>query len=316
VEGFSVTNPLVSIVILNYKRLSALEQTIESVVAQTYAHREIIVVDNHSEEEVARAVRKFGSEIQLIELESNRGACGGRNAGLNVAHGEIVITLDNDISFLSSDAIDTAVRLFDKHPDFHVLAFQLRDPVTGELRIREWCHPKDWREFSNAEFATHFFVEGAVACRRIVFENAGVYFEPLFVYNEGWDLSLRILDHGFRILYTPEIKVRHLMSAEARSSSRSYFLFTRNYVWITYKDYPFWAGLRFVTFRLMMMAYFACRAREWVNFSKGLWEGIWGCRNIKRSPIKKATMKYVYELERERPNLLMRYLRHGVIPQL
>jgi GT2 family glycosyltransferase len=311
-----MTNPLVSVVILNYKRLSALMQAIESVVEKTYANKEIIVVDNHSEENVAAAVKRFGSDIQLLELDSNRGACGGRNAGLSVARGEIIITLDNDISFLSTDAIDTAVRLFDQNPEFHVLAFQLRDPDTGELRIREWCHPKDWREFSNTQFPTHFFVEGAVACRRVVFVNAGVYFEPLFVYNEGWDLSLRILDQGFRILYTPEIKVRHLMSAEARSSSRSYFLFTRNYIWITYKDYPFWAGFCFLTFRLAMMAYFAGRAKEWGNFSKGLWEGISGCRNIKRAPIKMTTMNYVRELERERPNILMRYLRHGAVPQL
>lgn len=59
-------NPLVSIVILNYKRLSALEQTLESVVAQTYAHREIIVVDNHSEEEVATAVQRLGPKYNSL----------------------------------------------------------------------------------------------------------------------------------------------------------------------------------------------------------------------------------------------------------
>ncbi len=311
-----MSNPLVSIVILNYKRLSALMLTIESVVSQRYANREIILVDNHSEENVAAAVQKFGSEIQLIELDKNLGACGGRNAGLNAARGEIVITLDNDISFLSTDALDTVVRLFDEHPEYHVLAFQLRDPVTGKLRLREWCHPRDWREYSEVQFPTHFFVEGAAAYRREIFESAGVYFEPLFVYNEGWDLGLRILDQGFRILYTPEIKVRHLMSAEARSSSRSFFLFTRNYIWIAYKDYPFWAGVRFVIFRLAMMAYFAFRAGEWVNYFKGLWEGILGCRNIKRSPIKESTVRYVDELERGRPNLLLRYLRHSAVPQL
>ena len=85
-------SPLVSVVILNYKRLSALMQTIESVVAQTYANREIIVVDNHSEEEVAAALQRFGSEIELIELDTNLGACGGRNVGLTAARGEIVIT--------------------------------------------------------------------------------------------------------------------------------------------------------------------------------------------------------------------------------
>jgi GT2 family glycosyltransferase len=308
--------PLVSIVILNYKRLSALELTLRSAVDQQYEPKEIIVVDNHSEEDVDSVVGKYGEDIRLIQLNANLGACGGRNAGIHVARGEILITLDNDVSFLSSDALGSVVRIFEEHPDYHVLAFQLRDADTGALRLREWCHPRDWRHFSEVQFPTHFFVEGAAAYRRVVFENAGEYFEPLFIYNEGWDLGLRILDHGLRILYAPEIKVRHLMSSETRSSSRSYFLFTRNYLWIAYKDYPFWAGMRFVAFRLLMMAYFALRGRQLMSYFCGVWEGICGCRNILRVPVHKATMKYVNELERGRPNLFVRYLRHRIVPQL
>ena len=83
--------PLVSIVVLNYKRLSALEQTLQSAVAQQYPHKEIIVVDNHSEENVAAVVHKFGPDIQLIELAANLGGCAGRNAGIRAARGELVI---------------------------------------------------------------------------------------------------------------------------------------------------------------------------------------------------------------------------------
>jgi GT2 family glycosyltransferase len=308
--------PLVSIVVLNYKRLAALELTLQSVVAQKYAHKEIIVVDNHSEDNVAGVVSRFGSDIRLVELTANLGACGGRNAGIRVARGSILITLDNDISFLSPDAVDKVVDLFDEHPGFHVLAFQLRDSVTGELRQREWCHPRDWRHFSEVRFPTNFFVEGAAAYRRVAFESTGGYFEPLFVYNEGWDLALRILDRGFRILYCPDIKVQHLMSAEGRSSGRSYFLFTRNYIWIAFKDYPLWAGFRFLCFRLAMMAYFSLREGQLSNFVKGTWDGVCGCRSITRTPVHSSTLRYVNELERERPNLLVRYMRHRTVPQL
>lgn len=311
-----MSSPLVSIVVLNYKRLAALEQTLQSVVAQRYARKEIIVVDNHSEMNVAEVVRRCGPTIRLLELDANLGACGGRNAGIRAALGSIVITLDNDISFLSSDAVDQVVSLFDDHPEFHVLAFQLRDSVTGELRLREWCHPKDWRQFSEVRFPTHFFVEGAAAYRRAVFESAGGYFEPLFVYHEGWDLALRLLDHGFRILYCPEIKVSHMMSAEGRSNDHSYFLFTRNYVWIAYKDYPLREGVRFLSFRIAMMAYFSLREGQLASFAKGAWKGVTGCRNIIRAPVQSSTLMYVDTLERERPNLLTRYMRHRVSPQL
>lgn len=308
--------PLVSIVILNYRRLDALETTLESAVAQKYTNKEIIVVDNHSQENVAAVVSKVGPDARLIQLDANRGACGGRNAGLRAASGEIVIMLDNDVSFLCPSAVDRVVALFDDHPDFHVLAFQLRDAVTGEMRLREWCHPKDWRRFSDVQFPTHFFVEGAAAYRRVVFENAGVFFEPLFIYNEGWDLGLRILDRGFRILYTPEIKVRHLMSAETRSSPRTHFLFTRNYIWIAYRDYPVWAGLRFVSFRLAMMVYFALRKGHFSTFLEGVWEGIRGCRNIQRAPVDRNTIDYINSLESDRPNIFVRYARHRTAPQL
>jgi glycosyltransferase involved in cell wall biosynthesis len=137
--------PLVSIVILNYKRLDALELTLESVAGQNYARTEVIVVDNHSEQDVAGVVSRFGSQIHLIELETNLGACGGRNAGIRSAAGDIIITLDNDVSFLSPSAIDRVVAIFRERPDFHVLAFQLRDAVTGssvEIPHNLSLHPK------------------------------------------------------------------------------------------------------------------------------------------------------------------------------
>lgn len=309
-------SPFVSIVILNYKRLTALELTLESVVAQEYANKEIIVVDNHSEEDVASVVRKYGSDIRLIDTGQNLGGCGGRNVGIRAAQGEIVITLDNDVSFLSSDAVDTVVRRFEDHPDYHVLAFQLRDAQTGELRLREWCHPKDWRTFGNVAFATHFFVEGAAAYRRFIFDRAGMYFEPLFIYHEGWDLGLRILNQGYRILYTPDIQVRHLMSPETRSMSRQHFLFTRNYIWIAYKDYPVLAGLRFLSFRMAMMGFFAARTGNLSAFLKGAWEGLRGCKEIERDPVQRETLDYIESLDSERPNLFTRLARHRAIPQI
>lgn len=308
--------PLVSIVILNYKRLTALELTLESVVAQKYANKEIIVVDNHSEEDVATVIRKYGSDIHLIETGKNLGGCGGRNVGIRAAQGEIVITLDNDVSFLSPDAIENVVRRFEENPEYHVLAFQLRDAQTGELRLREWCHPRDWRKFANIPFATHFFVEGAAAYRRYIFDRAGMYFEPLFIYNEGWDLGLRILNQGYRILYTPDIQVRHLMSPETRSMSRQHFLFTRNYIWIAYKDYPVLAGLRFVSFRMLMMGFFALRTGNLLSFFKGVWEGIRGCSEIERNPVQRKTLDYIDSLDRARPNLLQRLSRHRAVPQI
>src|SRR5260370_14665621 len=149
--------PLVSVVILNYRRREALVKSLASARAQEYANLEIIVVDNHSEDGIGEFLLGEAPEVKLIALEENRGACGGRNAGIATARGQIIITLDNDIYFESSWEILKAVKVFAARPDVGVLAFQLCDALTGELRVREWCHPRRWKEFGKVEFETHYF---------------------------------------------------------------------------------------------------------------------------------------------------------------
>lgn len=313
-----VEMPLVSVIILNYKRLEAFKLALDSVLQQEYPNREIIVVDNHSEEDIESLVRNRDASIKLIQLPTNRGSCGGRNAGIREARGDILITLDNDVNFSSPFELTKVVNTFKQRPDIHVLAFQVCDAETGELRLREWCHPRSWKKFGQSEFETHFFGEGAVAFRRQVFQTCGLYYEPFFIGCEGYDLALRILNHGFRILYAPRIRVHHLMSPETRRPDRAYYIYTRNYLWITYKDYPLVAGLRFLLPKLAMMLYFAVRERCPGAFLRGLRDGVLGLAEIgsNRSPISKSTIKYLAELEKWRPGLFFRLARHKLKPLL
>ena len=312
------SSPRVSIVILNYKRLSALEQSLQSVLMQTYANREIIVVDNHSEEDVASLVTRLDPGIRLIELADNCGTCGGRNAGIRDAQGNIVITLDNDVQFATQFELTKVVAKFEQRPDIHVLAFQMCDANTGNIRVREWCHARPWKEFGQTEFETFYFVEGACAVRREVFERAGNYYDPLFIGCEGHDLALRILDQGFRILYCPNIRVLHLMSAETRTSDRPYYFYTRNYFWIAFKDYRLLPGLRFLLPKLAMMFYFAIRTHRYHAFFRGVWHGLKGLRQAwaDRTPVQRRTLEYLAELERWRPSLMFRLARHKEQPQI
>src|SRR5437764_1809453 len=90
--------PLVSVVILYYKRREIIEQTLNSVLQQDYPHREIILIDNHSEDDVRELVEGLSPEIRLIQLDENKGACGGRNVGIRLAKGDIFIFLDDDVT--------------------------------------------------------------------------------------------------------------------------------------------------------------------------------------------------------------------------
>src|SRR5438309_2525163 len=91
--------PHVSVIIVYYKRRDALEGVLHSVLMQEYPVREIIVVDNHSEDDVEIFLAALDPSIRCLHLPENLGPGAARNAGIEAAQGEILITIDNDVSF-------------------------------------------------------------------------------------------------------------------------------------------------------------------------------------------------------------------------
>lgn len=94
--------PLVSAVIPTYNRTQQTIAAIESVLAQTYPHFEIIVVDDGSTDGSGQAVERFISQRtnppqQIVFLsQRNQGASIARNAGIARAQGEYIAFLDSD----------------------------------------------------------------------------------------------------------------------------------------------------------------------------------------------------------------------------
>lgn len=308
----------VSVIIPYFKRGAVFERALDTVLNQDYKNKEIIIVDNHSEDGLPQKMSARGAEIKLIEMPENRGACAARNVGARAASGDILVILDDDAGFMSPNELRNLVRIFDQRDDVAVIALRVCDPNSRELSLRDWCHPRYWKDFEKTEFETDHFGEGASAFRRQVFEKTGGYYERLFYGAEGLDMELRVMDLGFKIIYTPEVSIWHEVSAKSRTNDRQYFYFTRNYIWMAYKDYPLWAGIRFLCFKLAMMLYLTARSGAYGSFSRGLWHGFKGLRrtHLDRRPISRATMKRWLALEKGRPGLLARMARHQARPQL
>ena len=90
--------PLVSVVITAYNSSALIESTLRSAAEQSWASKEIVVVDDGSTPEaaaiIARAVEKFPG-TRLVS-EPNRGLSGARNRGAEIARGEFIAFLDHD----------------------------------------------------------------------------------------------------------------------------------------------------------------------------------------------------------------------------
>lgn len=113
-----MNHPLVSIVIPTYARPTNLIRAIESVLAQTYAPIEIIVVDDNGvntpfqkETENLLSSYIFDGKITYLKHEVNRNGSAARNTGTRASHGEIIGYLDDDDTFMPTKIEEQVRRL-------------------------------------------------------------------------------------------------------------------------------------------------------------------------------------------------------------
>ena len=98
-----MNNPeeLVSIIVPVYNAGIYIEETINSVRAQTYICWELILVDDHSKDDTLSVVKNYlasvnDERIRLIEKKTNEGAAAARNRGIDAAKGRYIAFLDAD----------------------------------------------------------------------------------------------------------------------------------------------------------------------------------------------------------------------------
>lgn len=94
---------VVSIVINNFNYRRFLQQSIDSALAQTYPHVEVVVADDASTDGSPDLIRTYGDRITAVLQPHNGGQGAAMNAGFAASRGELVIFLDAD-DYLYPDA--------------------------------------------------------------------------------------------------------------------------------------------------------------------------------------------------------------------
>jgi len=100
--------PLVSILIPAYNAEGSIAQTIQSVIAQTWPRKEIIVVDDESRDRTVEEARRFASKEVAVVTVENRGAAAARNHALKLSQGDYIQFLDAD-DLLGPDKIASQI---------------------------------------------------------------------------------------------------------------------------------------------------------------------------------------------------------------
>jgi len=300
-------SPVLSVVILTYKRQDELLRTLATVTSSDSRDIEVIVVNNNPDD-TGEVLSQTYPLVRYIDTGGNIG-CEARNIGVERASAEIVVTIDNDVRMKATGFVDNIIDFFNRHERAGCVNFKVLKP-DGELSLRDWCHPREHNRWSGTEFQTDHISEGASAFRKKAFKAAGGYFAPFFIGHEGPDLGFRLMKQGYEIWYSPSIETLHYASVDARPNWRAYYYNTRNNIWLAYRHFPAVYATRYILFYSAMMFVYAVKARQINAFFKGMKEGMMHLTKLERIPLGKKSMTDLYSVYAYKPSLFSKVIKH------
>jgi len=186
-----LTGEGVTVVIPTYNYARYLAEAIDSALAQTHPHVEVLVIDDGSTDETPDVISGYGDRIRSVRQE-NAGLCVARNRGLAEAANELVVLLDAD-DVLDPGMIEESIKAFKRlRPAAAVVGHvSRRINQHGEAMAEIGVPPDDSRDFTALDFLlVNRFAPIVLAHRDILLECGG--FDPAFRASEDRDMWMRV----------------------------------------------------------------------------------------------------------------------------
>ena len=183
--------PLISLITTVYNRSSFLCGTIDSILAQTYAHFELLIWDDGSTDnsvEIAQHYARLDPRVRLIAVPNNQGLSVSLKAAIATTSGRYLGWVDSD-DLLAPSALEATVAVLNESPhvglvytNYHLIDEQGRDCGLGKL-----CRTPYSKEQLLVDFMTFHFR----LIRRTVYDQVGGIDDSLEV-SEDYDLCLKL----------------------------------------------------------------------------------------------------------------------------
>lgn len=199
-------NPKVSIITVCYNSEKTIEDTIKSVINQSYPNIEYIVIDGVSNDNTLAIISKYKDKITKIVSEKDKGIYDAINKGIRLATGDIIANLNSDDFYIDNNVIADVVATFENEKTDTLYAdLYYVDAVDTNKIVRYW-KSKQYKEglFLKGWMPPHptFFV------KKEVYQKYGL-FDLQFKSAADYEIMLRFI-HRFKtsIAYLPRVIVK------------------------------------------------------------------------------------------------------------
>lgn len=205
-----------SVVIPLYNKELSIQNTIQSVLEQTYQEFEIIVVDDGSTDNSAERVREISdSRVKLVQ-QKNQGVSAARNKGIQEARHEWIALLDGD-DLWKHNHLEEILRMMHEFPDEKVYVTSFK--YSNNQAMYEHNRPSSIFKIKNyfkEALKEKLVWTSIVVINKECFDKVGMFNEGLS-YGEDLDLWAR-LARCFTIVKSSNITAIYRIEAENRSN--------------------------------------------------------------------------------------------------
>jgi len=200
----------ISIIIPCYNDAEFIEKSVQSALDQTYENKEVIVVDDGSNEETKVILKSLEPKVTFLLTQKNKGTSAARNAGIEVATGEYILVLDSD-DYFHADFCIKAIEIFSDNPDIKIVTC-----------YSNWFNNKTQKTFKPEggtikNILTKNIAMGSSMIKKQDWLLVKGYDEKMLGGYEDWEFYLRLLKSGGKAEVIPEILFNYRNKINSRN---------------------------------------------------------------------------------------------------
>ena len=233
-----------SIIIVNYNVKEFLQNLIHSIEkASTNLTKEIIIIDNASDDGSVDFIKEKFPQIKLIANQTNLGFGKANNIGLKQATGKYILLINPD-TLVAEDTFEKMIQFFESNKNIGLAGCKILNPDgTLQLACRR-SFPGPWTSFTKVTGLSNLFPNSKIFARynltyldenksyevdaisgsfmmmrKEVYEKVGGFDEQFFMYGEDLDLCYRIQKAGYKVFYVHSTQIIHYKGESTKRSS-------------------------------------------------------------------------------------------------
>lgn len=240
--------PKFSVITVCYNAQATLEDTIQSVIAQTYHHVEYIIVDGASKDRTLSIINRYRDRITTVVSEPDKGLYDAMNKGLRLATGDYVCFLNAGDSFHEDDTLQQMVhtlRELTELPDVLYGETALVDAEGHFVRMRRLQAPE--------HLTWHSFRQGMLVCHQAFFAKRTLAepYDLRYRFSADFDWCIRIMKKS-KVLHNTHLTLidyleEGMTTRNHKASLHERFrIMTKHYGWLSTVVHHAWFVVRAV----------------------------------------------------------------------